>query len=121
MKERYIEKECKKHGTVRHILENRGSYRCVKCRVISVQKRRDLLKLKAVEYKGGRCERCGYNKCVAALDFHHKDPKEKDFGISQGGKTRSWDKMKIELDKCIMVCSNCHREIHTEIKQIILR
>ena len=48
-----------------------------------------------------------------ALEFHHLDPSQKDFGISSKGYTRSWDKVKEELDKCILVCSNCHREIHS--------
>jgi DNA-binding CsgD family transcriptional regulator len=68
-------------------------------------------KEKAIEYKGGKCIACGYNKCIRALNFHHLDPNEKDFGISSGN-TRSWEKTKIELDKCILVCSNCHAEIH---------
>ena len=68
-------------------------------------------KERAVDYKGGKCDRCGYNKCIIALEFHHTDPKEKDFHISSN-MNKSWDKVKKELDKCILVCSNCHREIH---------
>lgn len=75
------------------------------------QRRKELKKL-AVEYKGGSCEKCSYNKCIAAMDFHHKDPNEKDFGISSNGSTISWEKMKLELDKCLLLCSNCHRELH---------
>jgi len=80
--------------------------------VISWRKR---IKQKLVEYKGGCCEKCGYNKCLGALDFHHKNPLEKDFGI--GGVTKSFEKMKKEVDKCILVCANCHREIHEELKK----
>ena len=69
-----------------------------------------------VEYKGGECERCGYKKCIDALDFHHRDPSEKDFTIA--GKSWSFERLKKEADKCILVCSNCHREIHFEIKNI---
>lgn len=83
--------------------------------VEAVQKRRKKIKELAVEYKGGCCEKCGYDKCIAALEFHHIDPNEKDFGIASKGYTRSWVKLKEELDKCIMVCANCHREIHYEI------
>jgi len=79
-----------------------------------IKNRRQKLKEQAVEYKGGCCERCGYNKCNWALDFHHLDPKEKDFSFSQCS-TISWDKLKNEIDKCVMVCSNCHREIHYEL------
>jgi len=46
------------------------------------------------------------------LEFHHLKTNEKDFGISQKGYTRSWVKVKKELDKCVMLCANCHREIH---------
>lgn len=69
----------------------------------------------AVEYKGGQCENCGYNRCFEALEFHHKDPSQKDFGISSKGYTRSWNKVKEELDKCIMFCANCHRELHSKL------
>lgn len=78
----------------------------------SVSRRRRKVKEMAVEYKGGCCVACGYNKCISALDFHHLDPNEKDFAISKNGLTRSWESTKKELDKCICVCANCHREIH---------
>jgi hypothetical protein len=64
-----------------------------------------------VEYKGGSCEMCGYNKCLDALDFHHVDPKEKLFTISQR-RSYNIDVLKKEADKCILVCSNCHAELH---------
>ena len=80
-----------------------------------VDKRRWELKFKAIEYKGGCCQECGYRKCPAALEFHHIDPKIKSFSISSG-KTRSWDKIKIELDKCILLCSNCHKEEEFKLK-----
>lgn len=78
------------------------------------------IKRKAVEYKGGKCVICGYNKCLEALQFHHLDPKEKDFGLSAGGHTRKWETVKKELDKCICVCGNCHVEIHLGIANIPL-
>jgi hypothetical protein len=71
-----------------------------------------MLKQMAVEHKGGQCQKCGYNKCISALDFHHIEPQHKDFGISHKGLTRSWEAIKKEIDKCILVCANCHREIH---------
>jgi 5-methylcytosine-specific restriction endonuclease McrA len=73
---------------------------------------RQRAKLKLIEYKGGKCERCGYNKCHVALEFHHLNPDEKDFTIS--GKSWSFERLKKEVDKCILVCSNCHKEIHYE-------
>lgn len=82
----------------------------------AVAKRRKKIKEMAVAYKGGSCQECGYNKCTAALEFHHLDPNEKDFALSSRGHSRSWDRVKAELDKCIMVCANCHREIHEMIR-----
>lgn len=78
---------------------------------IAVDKRRKLIKKLAIEYKGGKCQICGYNKCERALEFHHKNPDEKSFGLGAKGLTRSWEKTKIELDKCVLLCANCHREV----------
>lgn len=71
---------------------------------------RRALKLKAIEYKGGLCVCCGYNRTPSAMVFHHLDPDAKEFGI--GGKSISWDRLKVELDKTILVCNRCHTEIH---------
>lgn len=114
-KERYIIKNCKHHGEAKFILENRGYYRCTKCRMDAVSRKRKKLKKDLVEYKGGKCEKCGYDQCVAAMDFHHKDPKEKDFGLSSNGNTQSWEKLTKEADKCLLLCANCHRELHEEL------
>jgi DNA-binding XRE family transcriptional regulator len=67
-------------------------------------------KQRAVEAMGGKCVICGYNKSNSALDFHHLDPKEKDFTVSQGIK--SWSKIVEELKKCVLLCCRCHREVH---------
>lgn len=84
----------------------------------AVSKRRKELRKKSIEYKGGKCIICGYNKCDQVLEFHHFNQEVKDFGISQRGYTRSWEKVKKELDKCILVCANCHREVHAGITQL---
>lgn len=83
--------------------------------VIAVQKRRAKVKQMSLNYKGNKCSKCGYDTCTAALEFHHIDPKNKEFSISAKGYTRSWDKVKEELDKCELVCANCHRELHANI------
>ena len=80
----------------------------------NIAEQRRKIKRQAVEYKGGACQKCGYDKCPAAMVFHHPDSKEKDFGIAAKGNYRSFDKIKPELDKCILLCSNCHLEIHYE-------
>ena len=70
-------------------------------------------KIKLIQYKGGRCEQCGYCKpCPSAFHFHHKDPKEKDFTVAD--KTCSFERLKREVDKCALLCSNCHAEKHEE-------
>jgi hypothetical protein len=71
-------------------------------------------KRRAVDYLGGRCMRCGYSKCIRALQFHHRDPKTKSFGLSISS-TRSWERIRTELDKCDLLCANCHAEVENEI------
>lgn len=84
----------------------------------AVKRRRKKLREMAREYKGGKCAICGYNKCQRALSFHHRDPDQKDFGISARGLTRSWEKIKAEIDKCILLCANCHMEVHDGLAQL---
>ena len=72
-------------------------------------------KLLFVAYKGNKCSICNYNKCPAALEFHHLDPTQKEFGISDSRNNTLNQKVKDELDKCILVCSNCHKEIHYDL------
>ena len=86
----------------------------------AVSKRRIKLRDMAREYKGGKCMLCGYSKCSRALSFHHIDPTKKDFGLSERGITRSWKRIKQEIDKCILVCANCHMELHEGITQLPL-
>ena len=84
----------------------------------AVVKRRKQIREMAIEYKGTKCSICGYDNCIQALDFHHIKDDEKDFGISAKGYTRSWDSVRKELDKCILLCANCHREVHEGITQL---
>ncbi|AKM82365.1 TPA: HNH endonuclease [Candidatus Berkelbacteria bacterium] len=84
----------------------------------AVAKRRRKIKAMAIEYKGGKCSICGYNKYAGALDFHHIDESTKKFDLSTKGLTRSWERTKTEIDKCILVCANCHREIHAGLVQL---
>ena len=102
---------CKKHGLTEYYLSSEGRYRCKKCNIESINERRRFLKKELVRYKGGKCEICGYDDCIAALEFHHLNPEEKDFGIGNGN-IKSLEKLKKEVDKCILVCNRCHKEIH---------
>lgn len=80
--------------------------------VKAVKRRRKKVRDMAVSYKGGKCQLCGYDKCRESLEFHHILKNKKNFGISEKGYTRSWDSIKSELDKCVLLCANCHREWH---------
>ena len=70
-------------------------------------------KQSAVDYKGGCCTICGFNLYIGALEFHHIDPSKKDFEVSSFYKKPLVDeKVRAELDKCVLLCSNCHRMYH---------
>lgn len=73
---------------------------------------RNRAKAKLVEIAGGRCAICGYNRCQKALEFHHLDPNEKDFPVTGSSVTRRFAEMVVEARKCIVLCANCHREVH---------
>ena len=103
--------ECPRHGNTEFWLEKRGSYRCLRCRSEAVSKRRRRLKAILVADSGGRCELCGYDRCVAALHFHHRDGHTKAFGLAERGYTRSLEIVRREAAKCMLLCSNCHAEM----------
>ncbi|KKL48936.1 hypothetical protein LCGC14_2320510, partial [marine sediment metagenome] len=70
------------------------------------------VKQKLIEYKGSRCQRCGYDKKIPSVyDFHHRDPRKKDFGIGSY-KVLNFEKLKKEADKCDLLCKNCHAGVH---------
>lgn len=72
-----------------------------------------------IKAMGGSCALCGYNKCSAALALHHLDPSQKDFSLGAiRASIKSWNSIVIELKKCILVCHNCHSEIHNGIAAI---
>lgn len=69
-------------------------------------------KEQAIQAHGGKCVWCGYDKCIAALHFHHKDPLEKDPDFNNKSRNWSYERKKTELKKCDLVCANCHAELH---------
>ena len=108
--------KCKWHLCENEVPNNRKKYCSVQCKNKSaVSSFRTTQKDKALEYKGGRCQICGYNKCKRALHFHHLDPKEKDFSLSKTGETYVWEDVKRELNKCVCLCANCHAEVHERL------
>lgn len=88
-------KECHIHGNTEHVLyvsNKHKQWKCLKCQTADTFIKRSKLKLRAIEYKGGKCECCGYNKNLSALEFHHINPKEKEFAVSIEGYKYSWKK-----------------------------
>lgn len=86
------------------------------CKSCLSNRRRWQLKLRCIEFLGGKCGSCGYSKCPEALDFHHIDPSTKSFAIS-GRLSKRWETIEKELEKCKLLCANCHRETHWQEKQ----
>lgn len=117
-KEKYCPR-CKETKNRSEFYQRRGkigsSTYCKSCTSEQTLERMRLLKQKCVEYKGGKCIKCGYDKYYGSLHFHHLDPIKKDFCISGVRSYTFNDKIKKELDKCVLVCSNCHGEIHGNI------
>ena len=114
---------CKKNCIITEFYNRRGKeHSSVYCKICTnlqtIERQRNIKKL-MVDYKGGKCQKCGYNKYIGALEFHHLNPEEKDFNLSEL-KIHSFNQVIIdELDKCILVCSNCHREIHGEQSDLV--
>ena len=83
---------------------------CYDCMPDGIQLRRGDFLAKIKIARGGKCERCGYDTCIKALEFHHLDPSQKDFTISND-HFRLIDAVN-ESKKCVLLCANCHRELH---------
>jgi len=88
------------------------STRRKKCVVCQVRLRRLRLKIKAIEYLGGKCQKCGWQGHIAGFTFHHINPEEKEFEIKDFNK-HSWNKVQTELDKCVLLCLICHGIEHS--------
>jgi transposase len=116
--ERYIERSCPRHGQTRFALENRGSYRCMKCRRADVSAWRRKAKLRLVQEAGGGCRLCGYDRYLGALQFHHLDPSLKSFSLSRRGCTRAFGELQAEAAKCVLLCANCHAEVENGVATI---
>jgi transposase len=111
---------CRHHGETRFVREGRGYYRCKRCRVEQVRRRRRIIKSKLVAEAGGKCVICGYNRCQRALEFHHLDPTTKEFHLGYAGATRSLARARAEARKCILLCSNCHAEVEAGVTAVPL-
>jgi len=70
-------------------------------------------KIELVKLLGGQCSICGYKKNSSALTFHHKDPNKKEFKLDiRSLSNRKLPKIQKEIEKCALLCHNCHAEIH---------
>ena len=86
---------------------------CKKCHSRDIGRRLIEAREKAIEYKGGKCEHCGYDKYRGALEFHHRDPTQKD---PTGLRAYKLSRLFAEVDKCVLLCANCHREEHGKLR-----
>ena len=75
-------------------------------------------KAKAVAMMGGVCFGCDIVSSHEVFEFHHMNASDKEFGISQDGVSRSWQTVVAELAKCVMLCANCHREVHAGVREL---
>lgn len=111
---------CRRHGQGDFLALSGGRSRCAKCNSEAVAARRRRIKEILVKEAGGRCVICGYDKCLAALEFHHRDPAMKKFGISSSGATRSLAKAREEARKCVLLRANCHAEVEVGVTELPL-
>lgn len=118
--QRIVELNCRRHGETDHVLEGRGSYRCTRCRAAQVAEHRRRVKRLLIGEAGGSCRLCGYARCEAALEFHHLDPKRKEFHLSVRGITRSISALRVEAAKCVLLCATCHAEVEAGVATVEL-
>jgi hypothetical protein len=117
---RKLERVCRQHGPGTFVLGHGGTYRCVRCHRDAVARRRRAIRAKVIQEAGGRCVVCGYSSYVGALQFHHLDPSQKEFGLSSRGFTRSLERVRDEAKKCVLLCANCHAEVEGGVRELAL-
>jgi transcriptional regulator with XRE-family HTH domain len=108
-------RKCGKSLSPEDFYTNGGGRRrvCKSCGNAESMRRRIANKKAAIEYLGGKCIKCGYSQNLSAIDFHHRDSSEKEALISALlARYGDIDPIKQELDKCVVMCSNCHRALH---------
>lgn len=108
---------CEFHGETEFVYTDKR-WRCKKCWVEWDKNKRHKIKQKLVDYKGGKCSVCGYDKCLNALEFHHVDKTTKLFALNSGNFGKAYKTLVTEADKCILLCANCHREIHYDENEL---
>jgi transposase-like protein len=114
-----LEGICPTHGSTTFVRVG-GALRCARCRADAVTRWRRQAKQTLVEEAGGRCVLCGYDRCAAALHFHHRDPATKAFGVGSRGLGRALDRLREEAAKCVLLCANCHTEVEAGVARLPL-
>jgi len=104
----HIELQIRTCSLCEKTFEAKGAHNC--CNYCYVKLRRCRIKLAGVALLGGKCHECGWDKNPYVLEFHHHN-NNKEFTISNV-MNLSWEKMKHEMEKCILLCANCHRAEH---------
>lgn len=107
----YLCKRCGETDPNNFYTSNGAKSKCKKCHTLEVHQTKRLLKDRAIEHMGGKCADCGITGSQWIFDFHHLDPAEKDFGWGEK-RTTNWENLKKEIDKCVLLCANCHRTRH---------
>lgn len=110
---------CERHGEAEFV-RTRDGLRCARCRAEGVTEWRRKAKRILVAEAGGCCAICGYSRCIAALQFHHRDPAAKRFGLGSRGLAQALDRLREEASKCVLLCSNCHAEVEAGYAQLPL-
>jgi transposase-like protein len=108
---------CGRRGQGRHVLRSDG-YRCSRCESDWVVAWRRRVKRILVDEAGGKCVLCGYDACLAALQFHHVDPTTKWFALSREGVTRSLAEAREEAARCVLLCANCHAAVEAGLARL---
>ena len=130
MKKAKLEKECpdcnrllprEEFGKAKKTTAGNWTYtkRCKACFVAHRSTQHIERVVKAVKELGKelKCCICGYDKCVSSLDFHHLDPSQKDIGVGQM-RGHSFQRIKREIEKCVVLCKNCHSEVHAGVTEL---
>src|SRR4051794_29863683 len=112
-----VEARCPEHGLTLFVRRGRG-FRCARCRIEAVDRRRRSVKEVLVTEAGGGCQLCGYDRSLAALHFHHVDRGRKRFALSERGVTRALREAREEAARCVLLCANCHAEVEAGAAQL---
>lgn len=115
-------KQCNQSKSVECFYKRRNNYNsiCCDCENANTLTRQHTQKQKCIDYKGGKCVICGYNKLIAVLQFHHIRPENKLFTIGNYHLHKFDEKIINELNKCILLCANCHLEVHQGLHKEII-